>query len=387
MEPNEFERRRAVRIAAAQDVKAIIKSHDKILSNAKIADISTLGLGIEVDQDPGVETLHLHFLSPEILSGLKISANVRRKTETKTTSGKKQVIMGLEYIFTSVEQQNLMLRWLTLYFKNNLTAKDTLLLDEKDPAEAVRTRAANHLMVRFPGNLDELEQSFFLMQPLNVHHALIQTKIFLLIHQEVVAALVPLMVDTLPFRLPADEYFPEYVAKLREENRRLGEIAFPKFNENSNLLKAHPSITLRKLHILFSIFLPLIVYAKNFANLTDLLVLVPVHLQEFYRLWLFQDLTREVDVEAVGDASISECRFMRLDLMNYDECLASKRPELYEQLKNFERTAGVLNNFQTSYFPDKAFLEKWFIRKKQTLTCLSPAQKSYFKVLVPNLKL
>lgn len=389
MESGNFEvRRRAVRVAPSSDIEITVKKRGQILHHAKILDISTLGLGLELDHDPGDENLQIQFLSPEILAGLEITGKIRNKREDLTDPHQKKILLGLEFVFRSNDQQSLLLRWFTNYLKEQ-TAGEFNLSSQKEEFQTPPSPygpSTFELAIRLPKNADELTQCFYLLQPLQIHHALLQTKFFLGIHEGTVASVLPLILDTLPFKLPSDHYFPDYLEKLRKEQRSIGEIQIPKFNEDSPLLKAHPAVILRKLHLLFSIFMHIVIYAKYFARLTDLLVLVPPQLQEFYRLWLFKDLRDHVNLEVLKkDGAVNGYKAMHLDLVTLEENLGLKRPELLEQLRELKQSPAFVVHFQESFFPDKPFLDKWFFKKSKLIGQLTEEQKAYFQLLVPDI--
>ncbi|MSR77980.1 MAG: PilZ domain-containing protein [Candidatus Omnitrophica bacterium] len=391
MEQKNYElERRAVRITPPpSQVDIIVNLDGEHYADAKIVDMSTMGIGLHLSLDPGDKSLKLLFKKPQVLSGLEIGAVTRNKKIISGENGKDVYFVGLEYVFSSSDQQNLLLRWLTTYFQDQLQAEGGLPAYARSSGQSTQYGAKTEtLLTRFPQQEAELEQAFLLLQPLSIHHALLQTKYFLGIHKDAIVGVVPLMMDTMPFKLPADAFFSTYLNKLRAQNCRIGEIATHRFNEENELLKQQPSMILRKLNILFSLFINMVIYSSRYASLTDLVVIAPPSLQEFYRLWFFQDLRDEVDLNLLKQgAGLENSRFMRLDLQTLKPKLAEKRPELLAQLIDMEQSPKVMNNFQLSFYPHKGFLEKWFSRPRNLFSQLEGNQKAYFQMLVPELGL
>jgi len=237
--------------------------------------------------------------------------------------------------------------------------------------------------IRFPRNKDEYEQCVNLLLSPVVQHALVQTKYFVVLEKGSAASIVVLMPDLVDFKLKADKKFPQELDALRGRGRRLAEITIPFFNESHFKGRNPSSVHLRKIQILFALFPHIVTYSARFAGLTDLVILSPIHLEEFFRMWLFEDLA------VIGDdPEKAKARYPKPMILNLDrfyQIAEEKRRELFTSVHALEMSDAAKHTFKDSYFPDEEILKKWFVETMPVLRNLNTAQKSYFRSFAPNL--
>lgn len=383
--PPQNERRRAVRIDAP-DIQVKIKMDDQQVSYAKITDMSTLGIAILLDSIPDASQAEFSFSGSPSLTGLIITG---RKKHTEIVGEKNQYKIGYEFVFTSAEQQTRLLRWLCSYLQSQ--SSPTFAKDQtKAPSYSASfySDIEGEFQIRFPLNQKEYEQVLQLIPQPSLHHTLLQTKFFVLLHEENVIAVIPLIPDILAFKLPADYLFLEYADSLRSSGRRMAEVCLPLFKEDLLFLKNPSFSSLRKLRILFAVFPYIVSYARKFAFLTDLIALVPPHLEEFFHLWMFKELGPQSHVVERQSGQIRKgFRLMWLNFQTLDHHLESERPELYTNIEQSEHMPEYLAAFQNSYFPDAETFKKCFVKENSILNRLKPDQSHYFRTLFPDLSL
>ena len=377
------ERRRAVRIETT-DISVTVDGDGKESIPAKTLDMSTLGIGLELKAEPADKILTLTFHAPELLKGMQISAQKKHVEKVTGPDGATRYQVGCEFVFSASDQQNRLLRWLASHLQGKVTVPPVSKGKEAPFNALFYSELNENFEIRFPCDQNEFEQALELIGRLTLHHALIQTKFFTVIHKKTVVGLIPFIADTQAFRLLSDEIFPEHMSSLRSSGRRIAEISCPYFKEDFVYLK-NPSLShLRKLRILFSIYPYVFVYAKNFANLTDLVSLVPPHMEEFFRLWFFKELGPEAKVLDKKTGQIRQgFRLMWLNLAEHlQDPAAELRPELSSALARLAHSSSFISAFQNSYFPDPELFKKWFQTKNPLLDHLSQDQAAYFDFLI-----
>ncbi|MBI3316990.1 MAG: PilZ domain-containing protein [Candidatus Omnitrophica bacterium] len=379
------EKRRAVRISSAS-VRFTLRSKGEPVSNCELADMSTLGIGIYLDQDPEDTEAIFSFHEPDTLAGLELKAQKVRTFTKARPNGKEGFLVGYEFLFHSPDQQQQLIRWLVTQLQEESEKLDLKQEIKPSYSASFYLDPSTQLDIRMPENSEEYEQALSLITGLSVYHALSHTKFFIAIHKGEVAALIPLIPDTVPFKLQADSLYHEHLSSLRSMNRQLGQIGAPYFKEDLKFFRNPATAHLHKLKLLFSLMPHVITYAKNFAHLTDLVSLVPPHLEEFYRLWMFRELGEDAKYIDLKSHQIRKgYRLMCLDLKEFHEKMGQTRPELETTVVRFLRDPALLKHFEHSYFPEVELIQKWFKEKNNVLQNLTQEQCAYFKTLYPTL--
>lgn len=379
------ERRRAVRISPAS-VKFTFLSEGQPLPLCELIDMSTLGIGICVETEPQASDAIFVFHEPEILKGLELKAQKIRSYQKIKSNGKEGFLVGYEFIFESHAQQQQLMRWLISQLQEesaNLEAKQDKL---PSYSASFYLDSSTQLEIRMPANHKEYEQALSLITTLSIYHALSHTKFFVAVYNGSVAALIPLIPDTVPFGLQVDSVYPEHIRSMRNMNLQIGQIGTPYFKEDLPFFRNPATSHLHKLRLLFSLMPYVITYAKNFAHLKEIVALSPPHLEEFYRLWLFRELGENTQyIDNKSHQVHKGYRLMGLDLKEFHRKMGESRPELETTVVRFLKDPTLLKHFEQSYLPDAELIRKWFREKNNVLKDLSEKQKTYFHSIYPTL--
>lgn len=383
-----YERRRAVRIAPCDIQCTFVFSTGERIA-PKVLNMSTLGMGVNLPSEPSEEKAKVIFREPELIQGLEIDIQ-KVRCFSQSTATENSVQVGYEFIFSSNEQQTRLLRWLATQLQ-----EEEEVVSEAQAKKSAGSYSANFYSdlstkwsIRFPSTSEEYDQALKLIDEITVYHALMQTKYFLIFHRSKIVGLIPLVADTRLFALRADRIYPEHLRSLRSLDRRVGEIFPAYFAEDEPSFKNPASAHLQKLRVLFSLMPYLITYTKNMAHLTDLVVLVPPHLEEFYRLWLFKELGAQAKYVTAADKTIHKgYRLMSLNLKSFYDALPEERPELGDSLKQTQNLMHEKSFFQDSFYPAPEQFTKWFIQTTPAFAKLNADQLAYFRSIHPQLSL
>ncbi len=337
------DRRRALRLTLSE-IDLSLTIDNQIYQDIEVLDMSTLGMGLVLNFIPHSRIGKIKFNKPSLLQNLEISIQQRYVHPFKREDGSLWHRAGYEFLFTSPNQQNSLLRWLGDELSKQLPQ------NERIPGGL----QASGPVVRFPETAEKFEKCLGLMSPLSVAHAMIQTKFFTLFEAGEVVATIPLYPDILPFGMPAEKKFSHEISGLKSFVGRFGEIGPLYLNHERfprESLMMEPS---HRVRILLMLFQAIFAYAKGFAQLTHLVSVVPASLQEFYRMWLFEEKTLDKNGQ----------KLMWIELKNFENRIAKERPEISWLFGQARKRGETWQGLEYSYYPTPELIKKWFFESR-----------------------
>lgn len=339
----------------------------------KIIDLSTLGMAIATESEPNEETAQFRFSTPESLAGLVIDA--KKRHSEKITGAEPSFRTGYEFQFKDSEQHNRLHRWTTEALSLNAPVTNK----EPESEEHLQSSAelARKLEIRFPKNYEEYEYCLNEAAPLRVQHALIQSKFFSATTQQGILAFMSFLPELKDFKLYDGTRHSEALAPLRAKGLKIAEVSLPYFNENLLKEGIESTADLRKLQLMYSIFPHIILYAKRYAQSDILVSLLPSYLQEFFRLWLFEEVAPDKNSER--DEHLP--KLMILKLSDFFRDAPEKRPELVQAIHTLEESGLAQQNFTSAFYPERTEFLEFFGDKHALVNSLTEDQKTYFKFL------
>jgi len=121
--PDTIERRRSFRFKP-KDLKGSIQLDQRTQPLPKVVDISTLGIGIELDEPPKDPKVHFTFDAPNALKGLRLNAQQKRVKKIDQSDSHTRYLIGYEFVFLNVDQEHQLHRWTTEYLHLQKTRTD-----------------------------------------------------------------------------------------------------------------------------------------------------------------------------------------------------------------------------------------------------------------------
>lgn len=338
---NMIERRRAVRVERP-DVKVMMKIGGMEVKGISLEDLSTRGMGVMLDFMPGESQAVVVFESPDILKGLEVAAEVRTVRRIES-SQEKRYFAGYEFSFSSEAETERLYRWLSTKMDERRPAPSA----SRETLSRVASSRGNRPEPSVVSALWELKQCAELLIPAVSHFAFPETQFFIAVTGSRVIGALPIIGDTDEHRLPLDAKYGIVLDSLRAApNTCLAEVWPPSFCGRWIESLSPRTAPLKRTDTLFSIFSLAVVFAKDFARYTDLVVSPPPHLEEFFRMWMFE---RVPGAEGL----------MRLRLANFEMRAENDRPELIAHLQKIRRRVELNTALRSGFQADPDFLKAW----------------------------
>lgn len=338
-----LERRRTVRVERP-GVRVTLKLNGMEVGGLELSDLSTGGAGLMLDFMPGVPQVTMVFESPEILRGFEASAQIRSMRRVDKEDDPRY-ILGYEFRFTGDESSQVLYRWLSSQLEGR----------GEEPARNLQTlNRASSLSGRRPepslvSSLCELKECAEILNAPAPHFASPTAKFFIAVTAGRVVAALPLIGDSSERKLPLDGRCSPQLDLLRSRQARLAQVWAPAFREKWIESLAPRRVPLTRMDTLFSVFSLSLVYAMDFARYTDLVVDAPPHLEEFFRIWMF-----ERNPSAPG--------LMKLNLESFEARAPKERPELMDHLLKMRRRVELSAALNSSFQADPEFFQTWLSR-------------------------
>lgn len=340
---NMVERRRAVRVSCPR-ASVDILTGGKSVQPLSVEDLSTRGIGVILDSMPTAPDAVIRFKEPKILEGLEVTAQIRavRKIEAGRQA---HYFAGYEFNLSQGGTEKKLYRWLSTCMESSRSGSHGGGT-RKIVQEAVRSggRRPEPALV---SRQEELSQCARLLNDRIPHFGLKETRFFIALEGSHVVSVLPLVHDSGSLLIPADEKSAAALKPLRESGGIPAQVWAPAFSERWIASMNPRTAPLQKLDTLFSMFSLTLVYAIDFAKVTELLVDSPPHLEEFFKMWLFERMPE------------SEGSLMSLNLEMFDARAYKERPELISYMSKIRKRVELATNLSTHFRPDPEFLKTW----------------------------
>ena len=131
--------------------------------------------------------------------------------------------------------------------------------------------------------------------------------------------------------------------------------------------KIPTEIYLYRMHIINKIMPFAIVYARDYARLKHLVIVSPMYLEGFYRLWLFDYVKPPKQKKKFSLLSFLKpkeeqptCHLMQLNLETFDKKAREFCPEIVEMIDAAKNDPNFTESFENSFYPDQAALQAYF---------------------------
>ena len=340
---NMVERRRAVRVSNPRAVVDIL-TDGKTVQPLRVEDLSTRGIGVVLDFMPTAPAAVIRFKEPKILEGLEVDAEIR--SVRKIEAGREiQYFAGYEFSFSRGDPEKKLYRWLSTCIEGSRSGSRSGAT-RKIVQEAARSggRRPDPALV---SKQEELNQCARLLNDRIPHFGLKETRFFIALEGSHVVSTLPFIHDTGTLRLPAEGKHTADLKPLRESGAVPAQVWAPAFSERWIASMNPRTAPLQKLDTLFSMFSLALVYALDFSEVTDLIAVSPPHLEEFFRMWLFERIPE------------TEGGLMRLSLDGFEARACKERPELVSYVGKIRRRVELAANLRALFQPDPEFLRTW----------------------------